>query len=45
MARNYYELNKNQIKTLKLLSGKDESDEDIPIELPIKKIHTTMPGI
>lgn len=44
MAKKYHELGRKEVKILKHLSGKTESDEDIIIEFPRKKKIKVVPG-
>lgn len=44
MARRYHKLDKNQVRTLKLLSGKNEPDDTAPIEHPRKSKNKAVPG-
>lgn len=44
MARRYHKLDRDQVRTLKILSGKTEPDDNAPIEIPRKSKNKVAPG-
>ncbi|KAG2207982.1 hypothetical protein INT47_010966 [Mucor saturninus] len=45
MARRYHKLDRDQVRTLKILSGKTEPDDNAPIEIPRKSKNKVTPGM
>ncbi|KAI7891696.1 uncharacterized protein EV154DRAFT_602198 [Mucor mucedo] len=43
MARRYHKLDRDQVRTLKILSGKTEPDDNAPIEIPRKSKNKVAP--